>query len=176
MTARALPAVFQHADPVFIGLASRKLYGENRGWAAAIILIGSIGMLVRSHEMITDLALLTGCAMMLYGFALSQERHVRAGLLIGTGVGIGFMAKGLSRDIVYADRRAAARAVQQVADKELFPQCGRCGPGGIAMAHGLALLLYLRSRSCLSTGLGRTTSATGWTTPDMDRTLNRSTT
>ena len=79
---------------LFIGLASRKLYGENRGWAAAITLIGCLGMLVRAHEMITDLALLAGCAMMLYGFAHSQERIRRAGISIGTGLGIGFMAKG----------------------------------------------------------------------------------
>src|SRR4030067_439565 len=41
---------------LFTGLAGRRLYGENRGWAAAIILIGCLGMLVRAHEMITDLA------------------------------------------------------------------------------------------------------------------------
>jgi 4-amino-4-deoxy-L-arabinose transferase-like glycosyltransferase len=79
---------------LFIGLAGRKLYGENRGWAAAIILIGCLGMLVRAHEMITDLALLTGCAMMLYGFIHSQARVLRAGFWIGTGTGIGFMSKG----------------------------------------------------------------------------------
>ena len=87
---------------LFIGLAGRKLYGENRGWAAAIILIGCLGMLVRAHEMITDLALLTGCAMMLYGFTLSQERVLRAGALIGTGVGIGFMAKGFIAPVLFA--------------------------------------------------------------------------
>lgn len=79
---------------LFIGLAGRKLYGENRGWAAAIILIGCLGMLVRAHEMITDLALLSGCAMMLYGFIHSQARVLRAGFWIGTGTGIGFMSKG----------------------------------------------------------------------------------
>ncbi|MBI1887145.1 MAG: glycosyltransferase family 39 protein [Nitrosomonadales bacterium] len=79
---------------LFTGLAGRKLYGENRGWAAAIILMGCVGMLVRAHQMITDLALLAGCAMLLYGFAYSQERAVRAGVLIGTGMGIGFMSKG----------------------------------------------------------------------------------
>jgi len=79
---------------LFIGLAGRKLYGENRGWAAAIILIGCLGMLVRAHQMVTDLALLTGCAMMLFGFALSKEKYWRAGILIGTGAGIGFMSKG----------------------------------------------------------------------------------
>lgn len=79
---------------LFLGLAGRKLYGENRGWAAAVILIGCLGMLLRAHQMITDLALLAGCAMMLYGFTHSQERVLRAGIWIGTGTGIGFMSKG----------------------------------------------------------------------------------
>ena len=86
---------------LFTGLAGRKLYGENRGWAAAIILIGCVGMLVRAHQMITDLALLAGCAMMLFGFALSQERRVRAGILIGTGMGIGFMSKGFIAPVLF---------------------------------------------------------------------------
>jgi 4-amino-4-deoxy-L-arabinose transferase-like glycosyltransferase len=86
---------------LFVGLAGRKLYGENRGWAAAIILIGCLGMLVRAHQMITDLALLAGCAMMLYGFTLSQERVMRAGVLIGTGMGIGFMSKGFISPILF---------------------------------------------------------------------------
>lgn len=79
---------------LFTGLSGRKLYGENRGWAAAIILLGCVGMLVRAHQMITDVALLFGCALMLYGFVYSQERAPRAGICIGTGIGIGFMSKG----------------------------------------------------------------------------------
>ncbi len=86
---------------LFIGLAGRKLYGENRGWAAAIILIGCLGMLVRAHEMITDLALLTGCAMMLYGFIHTQARTLRAGFWLGAGVGIGFMSKGFIAPILF---------------------------------------------------------------------------
>lgn len=79
---------------LFTGLAGRELFGPGRGWAAAIVLIGCLGMLVRAHQIITDLALLTGCAMMLYGFALSLRRTLPAGILLGTGMGIGFMAKG----------------------------------------------------------------------------------
>lgn len=85
----------------FTGFTSRKLYGENRGWAAAIILIGCLGVLVRAHQIITDLALFTGCAMMLYGFAYSQERPVRAGICIGTGMGIGFMSKGFISPVLF---------------------------------------------------------------------------
>jgi 4-amino-4-deoxy-L-arabinose transferase-like glycosyltransferase len=86
---------------LFIGLAGRKLYGENRGWAAVIILIGCLGLLVRAHQIITDLALMTGLAMMLYGFAKTQERPLHAGILIGTGLGIGFMSKGFLSPIFF---------------------------------------------------------------------------
>ena len=85
---------------LFLGLTGRKLYGENRGWAAAIILIGCLGMLVRAHQMITDLALLSGFAMMLYGLAHSQERLLRAGIWMGAGCGIGFMSKGFIAPVV----------------------------------------------------------------------------
>lgn len=86
---------------LFLGLAGRKLYGENRGWAAAVILIGCLGMLVRAHQMITDMALLAGCAMMLYGYSYSQERMLRAGLWIGIGTGIGFMSKGFIAPVLF---------------------------------------------------------------------------
>ncbi len=99
--ARLASGFYSALTLLFIGLAGRKLYGENRGWAAAVILMGCLGMLVRAHQMITDLALLAGCAMMLYGFAHSQERVLRAGVWIGTGVGIGFMAKGFIAPTVF---------------------------------------------------------------------------
>ncbi len=86
---------------LFLGLAGRKLYGENRGWAAAIILIGCLGMLVRAHQMITDLALLAGFSMLLYGYTQSQEKWLRAGIWMGTGCGIGFMSKGFVSPVVF---------------------------------------------------------------------------
>lgn len=92
--ARLASGFYTSLTLLFLGLTGRQLYGENRGWAAAIILIGCLGMLVRAHQMITDLALLSGCAMLLYGLTHSQERVLRAGWWIGTGMGIGFMAKG----------------------------------------------------------------------------------
>jgi 4-amino-4-deoxy-L-arabinose transferase-like glycosyltransferase len=40
---------------------------------------------------LTDNALLTGCAMMLYGYALSLRRAKLAGVMLGIGLGIGFL-------------------------------------------------------------------------------------
>lgn len=86
---------------LFIGLAGRELFGSGRGWAAVIILIGCLGMLVTAHQMVTDLTLLAGCAMMQYGFTLSQRRPQHAGMLIGIGVGIGFMSKGFIAPMLF---------------------------------------------------------------------------
>ena len=98
---------------LFTGFAGRKLYGENRGWAAAVILIGCVGMMVRGHQMITDLGLLAGCAMMLHGFSLSQERAVRAGVWMGLGVGIGFMSKGFIAPVLFVLIAAALPALYE---------------------------------------------------------------
>jgi len=99
--ARITSGLYTALTLLFIGLTGRKLYGDNRGWAAAIILIGCLGMLVSAHQMTIDLALLAGCAMMLFGFSLSQERVVRAGIWMGTGMGIGFMSKGFISPILF---------------------------------------------------------------------------
>jgi 4-amino-4-deoxy-L-arabinose transferase-like glycosyltransferase len=86
---------------LFTGLAGRELFGKGRGWTSAIILIGCLGILVRAHELITDLTLLAGCAMMLYGYALAIRFRRRAGILLGTGIGIGFMAKGFIAPMLF---------------------------------------------------------------------------
>ena len=63
---------------LFMGLAGRELFGSGRGWTAALILIGCLGMLVSAHQLVTDLALLSGLAAMQYGFTLSLRRPLRA--------------------------------------------------------------------------------------------------
>ncbi len=80
---------------IFIGGAARELYGENRGALAVLTLMGCLGLLVRSHQMITDISMLAGIAAGFYGFALASRRPVLGGFWLGTGVGIGFMSKGL---------------------------------------------------------------------------------
>jgi 4-amino-4-deoxy-L-arabinose transferase-like glycosyltransferase len=86
---------------IFTGLTGRELFGKDQGWAAAVILIGCLGMLINAHLMSTDLGMLTGSAMMLYGYALSARKPVLAGLLLGTGLGIGFMTKGFIAPVLF---------------------------------------------------------------------------
>ncbi|MGB8518495.1 MAG: glycosyltransferase family 39 protein [Gallionella sp.] len=99
--ARLASGFYSGLTLLFLGLAGRKLYGENRGWAAAIILIGCLGMLVHAHQIVTDMAFLSGCAMIIYGLSHSQEKYKRAGIWMGLGLGIGFMSKGFIAPILF---------------------------------------------------------------------------
>ena len=62
---------------------------------APLVLLACLGMENHAHLMLTDIAMLPGCALALLAFAGCRERPRWSGLLLGTGVGIGFLAKGL---------------------------------------------------------------------------------
>ena len=93
--ARLTTGLYMACTFAFIAGAARELYGANRGWLAAVMLMGCLGILIRSHQLVTDISLLTGFAAGFYGFALALRRPVPGGFWLGTGVGIGFMSKGL---------------------------------------------------------------------------------
>lgn len=99
--ARLASGFFIGLTLIFAGFSGRELFGKNHGWATAIILIGCLGMLVNAHLLSTDLGLLAGWAMMLYGYALNPRRPLLAGLLLGTGLGIGFMTKGFIAPVLF---------------------------------------------------------------------------
>lgn len=93
--ARLTTGFFMAITLLLTGLTSRELWGKSHGRLSVLILISCLGLLIRGHEMITDTALLAGFAMAIYGLALSRRRFMLAGFWLGTGTGIGFMAKGL---------------------------------------------------------------------------------
>jgi len=78
---------------LFTGLAARELYGQGR--AAVLALLACLGLAPWAHLLITDTALIAGIALGLYGFALGFRKQVIGGLLLGTGIGIAFLSKGL---------------------------------------------------------------------------------
>jgi len=78
-----------------IAFASRELHGPRHGLVAALLLLGSLGLVVRGHQLITDVAALAGFAMAYYGAALSLRRAAPGGFWIGTACGIVFMTQGI---------------------------------------------------------------------------------
>lgn len=93
--ARLASAFYMALTLLFTGLAGRELWGAGYGRLSVLVLIGCLGLLVHAHEMITDLALLAGFAMALYGLALGRRRVIPAALLLGTGIGAAFLSKGV---------------------------------------------------------------------------------
>jgi 4-amino-4-deoxy-L-arabinose transferase-like glycosyltransferase len=95
VAARGATLLFNALTLVFIGLASRELNGAGKGWPAAVMFLACIGPLHMAHFVLTDLAMLTGIALGLYGMAVGLRRDWVGGLICGTGAGLAFMAKGL---------------------------------------------------------------------------------
>lgn len=130
---------------LFTGLAGRELFGSGRGWAAVIILIGCLGMLVTAHQLVTDLALLSGLAMMQYGFTLSQRRPLRAGILLGVGVGIGFMSKGFIAPMLFLFISAAMLLFRNWRVRPFYISVGIASIVALPWLTVWPCLLYLHS-------------------------------
>jgi 4-amino-4-deoxy-L-arabinose transferase-like glycosyltransferase len=93
--ARLATALYCGLTILFAALTARKLYGNDRAMACALILIGCLGYLHAAHLLITDNALVAGIAIALYGLANILERPGWGGIVLGTGAGIAFLSKGL---------------------------------------------------------------------------------
>jgi 4-amino-4-deoxy-L-arabinose transferase-like glycosyltransferase len=87
---------------LFSALASRELHGPRHGLVATLLLIGSLGLVVRGHQLITDVAALSGFAMAYYGAALALRRAAPGGFWIGTGCGLVFMTQGIPEAAIVA--------------------------------------------------------------------------
>ena len=92
---RLATAFYMFITVLFIGLTARELLGREYAGIAMVILIGSTGLQETAHKLITDVAMIAGLSLGLYGLAVSRRRTVLGGILIGAGAGIGFMSKGL---------------------------------------------------------------------------------
>ncbi|HKW79577.1 MAG TPA: glycosyltransferase family 39 protein [Casimicrobiaceae bacterium] len=80
-----------------VALAARRSWPD-RAYApsaAVLTLIACLGLVLQAHLLVVDVALLAGFAVALLGLALLLERPAAGGALLGTGAGVGFLAKGL---------------------------------------------------------------------------------
>jgi 4-amino-4-deoxy-L-arabinose transferase-like glycosyltransferase len=91
--ARLASGLFIALALFFVARAARVLYGAETSWAAALTLLGCMGLLVRGHELNAATAQLAAAAMMLYGLAnLPQGRH--GSWALGSGAAFMLLAGG----------------------------------------------------------------------------------
>ncbi len=77
-----------------LSLASQALMGERAVRMAVLLLLGCLGLLIRAHEMTTDVAGLAGISAGLYGLALALKRPVAGGAATGVAMGLAFLGDG----------------------------------------------------------------------------------
>jgi 4-amino-4-deoxy-L-arabinose transferase-like glycosyltransferase len=77
-----------------LSLASRELLGERAMRVAVLLFVGCLGLLIRAHEMSSDLAGLAGVSLALYGLALALRRPRWGGVATGVGMGLAFLGDG----------------------------------------------------------------------------------
>ncbi len=82
------------ATLLFLAATARELYGRSMRWLPVLILVGSVGLWDRAHQMSPEMGLLLGVAMALYGFALALRRPVGGGAMLGLGIAVAFLARG----------------------------------------------------------------------------------
>ncbi len=75
-----------------IGLTARRLEGEDAGWPAAFMLLGSLGLLLPGHSMDSHVMQLAGVSALLFGLIDMLTSPRRGGVVAGLGVA----AMGLS--------------------------------------------------------------------------------
>ena len=80
---------------LMIGMTGRELWGKGFGRQTTFVFIGSLGLVLSAHTLMPAVSSLAGVATAFYALALSKRRPYRASLLLGLGIGVGFLSTGL---------------------------------------------------------------------------------
>ncbi|MFL9610745.1 ArnT family glycosyltransferase [Methylobacillus sp. Pita2] len=92
--ARLINSIWMTITLLMIGMLGRELWGVGIGRQITFIFIASIGLIASSHLLMPQVASLAGLSMALYALALAKRRPLRASVLLGSGIGISFLATG----------------------------------------------------------------------------------
>ncbi|HRP96637.1 MAG TPA: hypothetical protein PL143_10330 [Rhodocyclaceae bacterium] len=91
------------ATPMFAGLAifwiaraASRLYGKHTRTAAALLTLGTLGLVVHAHENQPMVALMTMQALTLAGLSLVPTQPVKGSLQAAAGVALAFLSAGLA--------------------------------------------------------------------------------
>ncbi|MFM7482498.1 MAG: ArnT family glycosyltransferase [Candidatus Methylopumilus sp.] len=92
---RLINALWMGLTILMIGMTNRELWGIGFGRQAALVFIGSVGLIFNVHTLMPGIATLTGLTMGFYGLALSKRRPFRSAILLGVGLGLSFLSGGV---------------------------------------------------------------------------------
>ncbi len=92
--ARLSAGFFMAATLAMLAAACFELMGARAVRIGVLLFLGSLGLLIRAHEMTTDLAGLAGIALGLHGLALALRRPIAGGATLGAGMGVAFLGDG----------------------------------------------------------------------------------
>ena len=130
--ARLAAGFFMAVTLAATSLAAMAIHGERAARISVLLLIGCVGLLIRAHEMSTDLAGLAGVALGLLGFALCAKRPRLGGAVAGLSIATAFLGDGFFP------------AFLLVAVGALLPFAGGAWrTRGYAIAAGIALAIAL---------------------------------
>ncbi|HKE39868.1 MAG TPA: glycosyltransferase family 39 protein [Casimicrobiaceae bacterium] len=93
--ARLATGLFVGIALLFLALSGRELCGRGYGTMAVLVMIGCVGPTPRLHQLITDVALLAGVSVGMYGLAVARRSLWSGGAWLGVGLATAFLAKGL---------------------------------------------------------------------------------
>jgi 4-amino-4-deoxy-L-arabinose transferase-like glycosyltransferase len=93
--ARLATGIMMAAVIALVHLTGRELYGRLEAMGAVLALLGSLGLLVHAHETLGDISMLAGQALAWYGIALARSKPHRGGWLLGLGLAVAALSKGV---------------------------------------------------------------------------------
>lgn len=142
--ARLASGVFVALALLYVARAARVLYGPEAGWAAALTLLGCVGLLVRGHELNAATAQLAAAAIMLSGIA-SLPRDTSSGWTLGLGAVLMLLAGGAAEALVFM--LLAIAMTLTVADYR-SPSARRALAlgAGFSLVAGVIWLIYLTTQ------------------------------
>lgn len=106
---------------VFLRFAAYEIYGRDAATGTALLLLGSLGLLVHAHEMQPQVLVGAALACTFYGTALMPSRSMRGAIFTGTGIGCAFLAGGLA-GLVMTVPLLLVQALSQRADQDAPPR------------------------------------------------------
>ena len=93
--ARLASGLFMAITLWYTHKTAKRLFDERAGRISVVLLIGSIGIFLRGHEMNPELGGLAGMAIAFYGMTRIRSETIKGGITTGVGTGIVAMSVGI---------------------------------------------------------------------------------